>query len=214
MAGGLGSDYYVVTEAGDKVTEVVDKSGHRDTIESHLTNYTLGVNFEALVLGAGAVNGTGNATHNIIEGNDAANQLIGGAGNDILSGGAGADTLKGGADSDFLEGGLGADVIQGDAGLDQIIYDALNDPADLAALGGDIILGFMQVEDDISLGQLLFSLGLNDVASAAYADGSLLLTKSGDDTLLQIDVDKGGSGVAVTLATFVDTTLTADVFIS
>ena len=214
MAGGLGSDYYAVNSTGDKVTEVVDTSANRDTIESSLTNYTLATNFEDLVLGTGAVNGTGNNAGNEITGNGAANLLTGGGGNDVLSGGFGADTLKGGTQDDVLEGGFGADVIHMDAGLDQIVYDALNDPADLAALGGDIIIGFKQVEDDLNLGQLLFSLGLNDVASAAHADGSLLLTASGDDTLLQIDLDKGGAGVAVTLATFVDTTLTADVFIN
>jgi Ca2+-binding RTX toxin-like protein len=210
MAGGFGSDYYVVDSTKDVVTEAAGQGG--DTVESHLTSYTLGVNFEVLVLGAGAVNGTGNASHNIIEGNDAANQLIGGAGNDILFGGAGNDTLKGGAQSDFIEGGFGADVIQGDTSFDQIIYSELANPGDLAALGGDTVLGFNESEDNIDIMGLLFSLGLNENVADALADGSLLLTKSGDDTLLQIDVDKGGSGAAVTLATFVDATLTIDAF--
>jgi len=50
--------------------------------------------------GAAAINGTGNALDNLINGNGAANELRGEAGNDLLDGGAGRDQLTGGSGAD------------------------------------------------------------------------------------------------------------------
>ena len=52
------------------------------------------------LLGAAAINGTGNALDNTITGNDADNTLDGGDGNDVLLGGGGNDTYVLGAEND------------------------------------------------------------------------------------------------------------------
>ena len=60
-----------------------------------------------------AVSGTRNGLGNVIDGNDAANKLYGGAGNDTLTGGLGDDTLAGGTGNDWFryDHGFGHDMI-------------------------------------------------------------------------------------------------------
>lgn len=99
MSGGAGDDIYLVDNAGDAVSELLDQG--IDTVSSNI-NYTLGANIENLsLLGSSALSGTGNALDNVLTGNSAANALNGGAGDDVLEGGAGADTLTGGIGSDI-----------------------------------------------------------------------------------------------------------------
>jgi Ca2+-binding RTX toxin-like protein len=89
LIGGLGDDSYVV-DSSDVIVENVGEG--TDTVYSNLASYTLGTNFENLVLyDTGNINGTGNSVNNVITGN---------AGNNILDGGLGADTLIGGAGND------------------------------------------------------------------------------------------------------------------
>jgi Ca2+-binding RTX toxin-like protein len=90
MVGGLGDDTYIVDNATDVVTE--GASAGTDTIRSSVT-YTLGANVENLILiGATAINATGNTLNNVITGNSAANTINGGAGADTMAGGGGNDT--------------------------------------------------------------------------------------------------------------------------
>ncbi|MCC7326374.1 MAG: hypothetical protein IT521_06175 [Burkholderiales bacterium] len=90
LRGGAGDDTYVVDNAADAVTESAGEG--TDTVQSSLA-WTLGANVENLILtGSSAVNGTGNASANVITGNSGANKLDGGAGADTLAGGAGNDT--------------------------------------------------------------------------------------------------------------------------
>ncbi|EUB76537.1 Hemolysin-type calcium-binding region protein [Pseudomonas sp. GM41(2012)] len=80
MNGGAGNDTYVVDTVGETI---IDSAGI-DTVESAVS-YTLGATLENLTLtGSDAVNGTGNALANILDGsqNSAANVLTGLAGND------------------------------------------------------------------------------------------------------------------------------------
>ncbi|MFN6324173.1 MAG: bluetail domain-containing putative surface protein, partial [Aphanizomenon sp.] len=103
LIGGLGNDIYVVDSATDTITEGVNAG--TDTIQSSVT-YTIAAlaNIENLTLtGAAAINGTGNASNNVITGNGANNILNGGAGNDILTGGVGKDTLTGGLEVDRFD---------------------------------------------------------------------------------------------------------------
>jgi len=90
LRGGIGNDTYVVNDAGDTATENANEG--TDTVQSSIT-YTLSSNFENLTLvGTADINGTGNASNNILAGNSGNNVLNGGTGADAMSGGAGNDT--------------------------------------------------------------------------------------------------------------------------
>jgi Ca2+-binding RTX toxin-like protein len=110
LIGGAGNDIYVVDSTTDVITE--NPGGGTDTIQSSASNFTLLPNIEnlTLIIGTAAINGTGNASNNVITGNGADNTLNGGDGNDTLDGGAGNDTLDGGAGTDILNGGTGNDT--------------------------------------------------------------------------------------------------------
>jgi Ca2+-binding RTX toxin-like protein len=94
LTGGKGNDTYIVDSTTDSIVELVGEG--TDTINSSVT-FTLApaalVNVENLTLtGLAAINGTGNASANIITGNSNNNTLNGGAGIDTLIGGLGDDT--------------------------------------------------------------------------------------------------------------------------
>jgi trimeric autotransporter adhesin len=90
MAGGLGNDSYVIDNAADVITEMINEGA--DTVSTSLT-YALGNNIENLILtGTAAVSGTGNSLNNALTGNSNNNILDGGSGTDRLSGGLGNDT--------------------------------------------------------------------------------------------------------------------------
>jgi Ca2+-binding RTX toxin-like protein len=131
MSGGDGDDRYIVDDGGDIVREAVD--GGLDTVESRVS-HRLGANVENLtLLGARAIDGTGNSLFNHIVGNSADNVLDGGVpvedahgGNDILEGGAGNDTYvlhmipntSGSSDTIIIEAaGQGIDTILTDVRL-------------------------------------------------------------------------------------------------
>jgi Ca2+-binding RTX toxin-like protein len=120
LIGDAGNDYYIINSSEDVIIELDGKG--TDSIEfSGLASYTLSNFLERLVLGAGAINGTGNSANNTLTGNASNNSLFGGTGtnsitgNDSLFGGNGDDTLAGANKSvrneiDTLTGGSGADV--------------------------------------------------------------------------------------------------------
>ena len=91
LAGGAGDDLYFVNSASALVVETSGAHGI-DEVDSSIS-YTLREFVEILVLiGADAIDGTGNSLVNLIIGNDRANVLDGGAGADDLEGGKGDDT--------------------------------------------------------------------------------------------------------------------------
>jgi Ca2+-binding RTX toxin-like protein len=105
MTGGKGNDIYIVFDATDKVVETLSAAagGGTDTVQSDV-NFSLATlaNIENLSLtgganhdsfGTNAVNGTGNALVNVLQGNNGDNVLDGGAGIDSFIGNAGNDTF-------------------------------------------------------------------------------------------------------------------------
>jgi Ca2+-binding RTX toxin-like protein len=128
LTGGGGNDTYVVDDAGDVVTEL--ENGGNDTVRSSVTFSLTGAAafVENLVLiGAAAINGTGNALANSMTGSEGVNILDGAGGNDFLFGGGAADQLLGGEGSDFLDGGDGNDQLTGGTGNDTYVVDSAGD---------------------------------------------------------------------------------------
>ncbi|MEO8079976.1 MAG: calcium-binding protein [Caldimonas sp.] len=89
MVGGQGDDLYRVDNTADVVIEAAGEGS--DSIEATVS-YTLPANVESLMLvGTGALNGTGNAAANVIFGTSVSNRLDGGLGADTLYGMGGND---------------------------------------------------------------------------------------------------------------------------
>ena len=94
LSGGNGDDTYMVDDTGDKIVESADATlGGHDEVQSYVT-YTLAAYVEDLTLleTSNTIDGTGNASDNVITGNSGNNILDGKAGNDTLIGGLGDDT--------------------------------------------------------------------------------------------------------------------------
>ena len=138
ISGGNGNDIY---NLGSFAVDVIDTAG-TDKIVSTMTRSLASLSaIENLTLtGTTAIDGTGNASNNIIIGNGAANTILGLGGNDTLDGAGGNDTVRGGDGIDTITGGLGNDAIFGDGGNDIIRagdgIDTIN-----GGLGNDQIFG-------------------------------------------------------------------------
>jgi Ca2+-binding RTX toxin-like protein len=90
LIGGKGNDSFFVDETKDVVIEAAGAG--TDTVTSTAVTYTLGANFENLVLDTGALGGTGNTLNNTLTGNGDDNTLDGKVGKDHMIGGVGSDT--------------------------------------------------------------------------------------------------------------------------
>jgi trimeric autotransporter adhesin len=148
MSGNAGSDTYSV----DSLTDVVNESvadGGADIVNSTVT-FNLGVTanagVETLTLGGtAAINGTGNALNNFINGNTGVNTLSGLAGTDTINAGAGNDIITGGAGKDTVITGTGDDTVKFTAATDSSAssgttnVDVYSDLLLNAVLGGDVI---------------------------------------------------------------------------
>ncbi len=182
-----GNDTYFVDSIGDVL---VDSAGI-ETVNSEV-DWTLGTGFEKLVLtlGAGNIDGAGNAAVNTITGNEGDNSLFGAAGNDTLIGGIGFD---------ILEGGIGADRLTGGADSDTFYWGAVNQGADtitdFQAGGGGDALDFSDI-----------LVGYNGNVSEY-----IQITQSGANTIVKVDVNGlAGPGGFVTYATLLGVNLGTD----
>ncbi|WP_183097160.1 peroxidase family protein [Mesorhizobium sp. YM1C-6-2] len=218
MGGGAGNDTYVVTQAGDFVTEdptVVPGSGGIDTIVSTVSR-NLGAagqvagNVENLTLvGTADINGTGNGLDNVLIGNSGVNTLGGGAGSDTLIGNEGADTLNGGGANDELEGGAGDDTLNGGAGnADVAVFSGPAGNYTFGLTGGALatvtdIVGNEGTDTLSGIERLRFGQGGEDlviVTNAGLVDentASIVFGTDGDDDIVgghEGDVIIGGLG--------------------
>lgn len=118
LVGGVGDDIYFVNSASDKLVENLGEGV--DSAISYVS-FTLSSNVDNLTLvGAAAINGTGNLLNNSLVGNELNNAIAGDAGDDTIMGGLGNDTLNGGLGKDVLKGGAGDDVYYVDDSGDSV----------------------------------------------------------------------------------------------
>lgn len=188
MKGGAGNDTYFVDNASDVVVEGAGQG--TDSVFASVTE-TLSLDVENLFLtGAAAINGTGNASANLIVGNFAGNVLIGLAGDDTIIAGGGNDTIQGGTGADTMRGGAGIDTLRAvdnvafvnDFAEDRFMFDtALNAVtnvdqianANFTAAGGEGVDDEIVLENAI-FANLLSTLGTNlgTLGAAYYFEGT------------------------------------------
>ncbi|MFN0304965.1 MAG: beta strand repeat-containing protein, partial [Burkholderiales bacterium] len=197
MAGGAGNDTYIISGAGDVITEFANEG--IDTVRSTIS-YTLGSHVENLTLtGSNSINGTGNALANILSGNVADNQLSGGQGDDIYiidesdtvteSAGAGIDQVQ--IDSTYvLDANIEALLLTGTSAIDGR-GNALNNLIVGNAAGNTLRGGTGSNGNDILQG-MAGSDNLRDTSGNSLLDGG-----AGNDTLSGgpgNDLFAGGAG--------------------
>lgn len=186
MAAQAGDDTYVVDNTGDILTEVLDAGV--DVALASIT-YVLPSHVENLTLtGDSALNGTGNALDNRIEGNSDDNVLDGAAGNDTLAGGAGDDTYIVDSAVDQLVEVFGNGI---DTALTTVSYVLPEHVENLTLLGDAAIDGTGNGEANILAGND----GYNVLSGLAGNDQ--LHGLAGNDTLiggLGNDALDGGDG--------------------
>ncbi len=220
LIGGLGNDIYSVDSLLDVIVE--GATGGSDTVNSSV-NYTLGANLEVLNLIGAALNGTGSAEANQINGNAANNLLSGLGGNDTLLGLAGDDTLDGGAGADSLVGGLGNDLYVLDTAAD-VVVELAGGGIDTVSTAINTVLA-AELENLILLAPALSGTGnalANSITGNAgnnTLDGGggndTLVGLAGDDTYLvdstlDVLVEAAAAGID-TVSSSVDYVLSANV---
>jgi Ca2+-binding RTX toxin-like protein len=180
LVGDAGDDtYYVGT--GDTVTEQL--FGGTDTVIADQT-FALSNDLENLTLmGIAVINGTGNASDNILTGNSAANVLTGGAGDDTY--------VVDGADSIVENDGEGTDTVQ--ASGSWVLASNLEN---LTLTGAAAINGTGNTLNNVLAGNSGANILTGGVGDDTYDVGSgdtiIELANEGIDTVL--------SGASVTLA--------------
>jgi Ca2+-binding RTX toxin-like protein len=175
MGGGKGADLYIVDSVND-IAQESNGDGAIDSVQAS-ASHILTANIENLTLtGAGAINGTGNARANVIQGNGANNVLNGKGGADSVTGGGGADTFR---FDTALVAGVVTTVADMTAGVDKI------------ALGQAV---FTQAGPVGALAADAFHIG-----AAAHDASDRIVYDSATGALLY-DADGTGAQAAVTFA--------------
>lgn len=187
MYGQWGNDTYMIDNVADTVNEGFNEG--IDQVRTSL-NYTIGANIENLsLLGASAIDGTGNELGNVLTGNSGANILSGLSGSDILDGGLGIDVLDGGdGDDGYIVGDN--DTIIDSSGSDTVysyIPWVLGLGLENLTLLGSAAYGVGNEQDNLIIGNgssnpLLRGLGGNDTIFGG-AGNDWIEGESGNDAL-------------------------------
>jgi VCBS repeat-containing protein len=200
MTGGGGNDSYYVDQSNDVIIELAADGS--DLVRSTAT-YTLSDEVENIILiGADAINATGNILSNRLVGNAASNELFGLGGNDRLDGGLGNDRLV---------GGTGRDIVTGGSGADDFVF------AEFGSANYDNVTDFNAAFDTIQLSATAFGLDAGALDATEFAFGTRATNASqhiiydqahGD---LYYDADGNGAGARHLIVSLVDgTALTFD----
>jgi len=169
---------------------VIEANGNgTDTVNSTVT-FTIQVYAENLnLLGASAINGTGNKLDNILIGNGAINTIKGEDGDDTIDGGDGADQLFGGDDNDVLTGGAGGDAFRFDTALNGV--NNVDDITDFSVPQDTIFLDRAVFTAIGSNGALAAAAFVTGAAAADASDRIIYNSATGD-----IFYDSDGTGAA------------------
>lgn len=135
-------------------------------------------------------NVTGAAGNDTLVGSAGANTLRGSGGDDRIQGREGNDRLYGDAGNDILTGGAGRDSLYGGAGADVFTFLEAGDSGRNAG-SADLIMDFVSGQDDINLRAL--NLHWIGAAGFSHTAGELRGTQSGNNFLLQADLDGNGT---------------------
>ena len=143
-------------------------------------------------------NAAGGGGDDWIEGNAAANRLLGGAGDDSLlggrgcdslDGGGGADALSGGAGRDLLRGGARCDALAGGAGADRLVGGGGADVFVFRAGGGPDLVRDFGAGDRIDVRAAQGADSFAEIIGAAEQLGSGALLHFGADSVALSHVD-------------------------
>lgn len=198
MNGGNGNDVFVVDSTLDTVT---DTAGTADRIESTVTIASLAAGIENLILlGAGAIGGTGNTLNNVVVGNSAGNAIAGGGGNDTLDGKGGADTLTGGDGMDRFVFSALTDapdtIVDFTTGVDKIVISA-------GAFGGGLVAG----------GAVDLQIDENDIPQPIGPNGQFLLYEFAELLVWDANGDEADGQTTIATLTGAGFTLVATDFL-
>jgi Ca2+-binding RTX toxin-like protein len=126
------------------------------------------------LIGAGAINGTGNAGNNTIIGNAAANVLDGGGGDDSLRGGAGNDS--------FIWDPADITEVSGGAGNDTLKLTGSGQSLDLAGKAGTLYTG-LEAIDLAGTGNNSLTVTAQNVVDLSDTTNQLTVTGNAGDVL-------------------------------
>ena len=182
MNGGDGNDTYIVDNIGDLIAGEFDdaEGGTADLVNASVT-YTLVAAMENLTLtGAAAIDGTGNAKDNVINGTTGANTLLGSDGDDTLFGDNG---------NDILDGGTGADAMNGDDNDDTYHVDNVGDTAfeSFNDEFGGVDTVNSTVDHALGFGIENLNLSGGDISGAGNSNNNIIKGTEGVNTLLGED---------------------------